>query len=131
MIDQLKNHVRSIFARYGNVKSAQELDDVHSQNLREKYNDYKQCGHSDQEAYHLTIDSIGDVTELVESINLQHNALEAAVQMNFSRQILNDSDFRSVSVDDGKFNSSVLKGSDFSHSNLTNSTFRKIGRAHV
>src|SRR5690625_7587359 len=118
MIDQLKNHVRSIFAPYGNVKSAQELEEELSQNLREKYNDYEQNGHSDQEAYNLTIDSIGYVTELVESINLQYNALEAAVQMNFSRQILNDSAFRSVTVDVGKFNSIVLKVSYFRQSTI-------------
>src|SRR5690625_4267432 len=124
MIEQLKAHVHSIFAPYQNVKSAQELEEELTQNLGEKFNDYKQKGYSDADAYRLTIDSIGEVSELVESINLQHSELEQAVQMNYSRQILRDSDFRSVTVHNGKFNYSDLKGSDFSHTDLTNSEFK-------
>src|SRR5690625_2716456 len=124
MIEQLKAHVHSIFAPYQNVKSAQELEEELTQNLKEKYNDYKHKGYSDAEAYRLTVDSIGEVSELVESINLQHSELEQAIQMNYSKQRLRDSDFRSVTVHNGKFNSSDMKGSDFSHSDLAKSEFK-------
>src|SRR5690625_1868108 len=152
MIEQLKAHVHSIFAPYQNVKSAQELEEELSQNLKDKFQDYKQNGYSDEEAYDLTIDSIGEVSELVGSINLHHDVLEQAVSMDYSRQRLHGLDFRSVAVHDGKFNASDLNGSDFSHSDLTDSTFKssnlencifedvnltrtlfknEIGRAHV
>src|SRR5690625_3343122 len=124
MIDQLKAHVHSIFAPYQNVKSAQELEEELTQNLKEKFQDYKQNGYSDERAYDLTIDSIGEVSELVGSINLHHDELEQAVRMDYSRQRLHGLDFRSVAVHDGKFNASDLNGSDFSHSDLTDSTFK-------
>ena len=110
MNEQLKAHVHTIFVPYQNVKTATELEEELLQNLLEKYNDHKQNGLNNQEAYRLTIDSIGEVSELVESINLQYTELEQAVQMDYSRQRLLDSDFRSVSVHDGKFDFSDLKG---------------------
>src|SRR5690625_6096668 len=106
MIEQLKTHVHGIFAPYQKVKSAKELEEELTQNLKERYNDYKQQGYIDAEAYRLTIDSIGEVSELIESINLHHSELEQAVQMNYSRQNLRESDFRSVTVNNGKFNRS-------------------------
>ncbi|GIN72963.1 hypothetical protein J14TS2_34380 [Bacillus sp. J14TS2] len=100
MIEQLKAHVHGIFAPYHNVKSAQELEEELTQNLKEKFQDYKQNGYSDEEAYNHTVASIGEVSELVDSINLQHDELEQAVRMDYSRQVLHGLDFRSVSVHD-------------------------------
>ncbi|MED3690781.1 permease prefix domain 1-containing protein [Peribacillus butanolivorans] len=108
MIEKLNAHVHSIFAPYQNAKTAKELEEELLQNLIEKYNDYKQKGSSEQEAYRLTVDSIGEVSELLEAFNLQYSELEQAINMDYSRQRLLDSDFRSVSVHDGKFNSCDL-----------------------
>ena len=88
--------------------------------------DYKNNGCSDEEAYRMTINSIGEVSELIDSINLHQSELEKAIQMDFSRSRIWNSDFRSVSVHDGKFNSSDLKGSDFTDSDLTSSEFKSI-----
>ena len=74
----------------------------------------------------MTINSIGEVSELIDSINLHQSELEKAIQMDFSRSRIWNSDFRSVSVHDGKFNSSDLKGSDFTDSDLTSSEFKSI-----
>src|SRR5690625_6930034 len=124
MINQIKTHVQSIFAPYQKVRTAQELEEEFIQNLKERYNDYIKQGYSEAEAYRMTIDSIGEISELIESINLQHSELEQAVQMNYSRQILRNSDFRSVTVNKGKFNSSYLSDLDFSHSYLTKCEFK-------
>lgn len=126
MIEKLNAHVHNIFAPYQNAKTAKELEEELLQNLIEKYNDYKQKGSSEQEAYRLTVDSIGEVSELLEAFNLQYSELEQAINMDYSRQRLLDSDFRSVSVHDGKFNSCDLTRSDFSHSDLTNSTLKAV-----
>lgn len=92
-----------------------------TQNLMEKYSGYRRQGLSDQDAYQLTVDSIGEVSELIESIQLQQSQLEEAVQMNYSKQNLKASDFCSVTVNNGKFNYSDLSGSD---SDLTKSEFK-------
>ncbi|WP_229683192.1 pentapeptide repeat-containing protein [Virgibacillus oceani] len=122
--EQLKAYVHTIFAPYQDIKSANEFEEELLQNLLEKYSEHKQNGYSDQDAYQMTIDSVGDVSELIDTLNLSYNELEEAIQMNFSKQRLTDSDFQSVSVHDGKFNYSNLKRSDFSNSDLKNSTFK-------
>ena len=116
MIEKLQAHVHGIFAPYKNAKTANELEEELLQNLLEKYNDHKKNGYHEQEAYKLTVDSIGEVSELMESLNLHYSELEQAINMDYSRHRLLDSDFRSVSVHDGKFNSCDLSRSDFSHS---------------
>lgn len=112
------------------AKTAKELEEELLQNLLEKYDDHRRNGSSEQEAFKLTVDSIGEVSELMESLNLQYNVLEQAISMDYSRHRLLDSDFRSVSVHDGKFNSCDLSRSDFSHSDLTNSTFKNGNLDH-
>src|SRR3954469_2424217 len=102
MQKQLNKYVPDIFAPYQEVKSAKELEEELLNNLNEKYMDYKNNGCSDEEAYRMTINSIGEVSELIDSINLHQSELEKAIQMDFSRSRIWNSDFRSVSVHDGK-----------------------------
>ncbi|WP_062104364.1 pentapeptide repeat-containing protein [Bacillus niameyensis] len=123
MMDQLMTRVQNIFAPYKNSSSAQELEEELLQNLTDKFRDFKQKGYSEEEAYQLTVDSIGDVDELIDSIRLDDNDHSGMKFADLSMKILRGSDFRSVSVHNGKFNHSDLRDSDFSHSDLSNSTF--------
>ena len=73
MKDQLKKYVQSIFAPYQTIEAARDLEEELLQNLTEKFTDYKHQGYSDKKAYKWTIDSIGDVAELMESIDPEYN----------------------------------------------------------
>lgn len=69
MIDQLEVYVHNIFTPYQHMKVARDLEEELLQNLVEKFNNYKQQGYSDEKAYKLTVDSIGDEDELIETID--------------------------------------------------------------
>ena len=88
MIEQISSYVHGIFAPYKGIESANELRDELIQNLSEKYNDYKQQGFTDEESYNCTIDSIGDVSELVESIDPYHNEHKERMYGSFSNGIM-------------------------------------------
>ncbi|MEH7170194.1 permease prefix domain 1-containing protein [Priestia megaterium] len=71
MNEKIKNHVHNILAPYQDVKNVQDLEEELSQNLQEKFTDYKKDGHNEEQAYYMTINSIGDITELIQSINVE------------------------------------------------------------
>lgn len=124
MNEKIKNHVHNILAPYQDVKNVQDLEEELSQNLQGKFTDYKKDGHNEEQAYYMTINSIGDIAELIQSMNVETKELKQTVPMDFSKTELTKSDFRSVSVYKGKFNASNLNESDFSYADLTDSMFK-------
>jgi BTB/POZ domain-containing protein KCTD9 len=76
--------------------------------LQEKLIDLKNQGYDDEAAYSMTISSIGDVSEIIDSITTKTRELQQKVQMDFSMIMLENSDFKNVKVHDGKFNYSAL-----------------------
>lgn len=88
MIEQIKAYVHGIFAPYQGMKSANELEKELIQSLSEKFNDYKQDGYSEKESYKWTIESIGDVSELVDSIDPNHNEHKEKMYGSFSNGIM-------------------------------------------
>src|SRR5690606_31965875 len=93
-------------------------------NLQDKYADLLKAGHTEEKAYEITIDSIGEISELIESMNEKARELQQLIQMDFSKSNLKKSDFTSITMHDGKFDYSNLQGSDFSFSDLTNCSFK-------
>lgn len=69
MIQKIQKHVDTIFAPYDNEYDTTDIRKELTQNLREKYIDYKERGYSEQEAYDVTIHSIGNVEEIIVSID--------------------------------------------------------------
>ncbi|MHC1781150.1 MAG: pentapeptide repeat-containing protein [Anaerolineaceae bacterium] len=124
MKEKIQKYLDGIFAPYEGMKTVGELKEELSNNLSEKWNDLKTQGHDDETAYRMTIDSIGDVSEILETISTKTHELKQAANMDLSKINLQNSDFRGVQVHDGKFNYSDLKGSDFSGADLTNSSFK-------
>lgn len=124
MNERLRRYLDSVFSPYEDLKQIQELKEELLYDLQEKLSDLKKEGYDDEAAYLLTIESIGEISELIESINSQTVQLQQKVGMDFSKSNLENSDFKSTSVHDGQFNYSNLKGSDFSYSDLTNSSFK-------
>ncbi len=124
MNEQLSRYLDGLFAPYEDTSPVKDLKEELLQNLQEKYQDLKSQGYDDEMAYHTTIGSIGDVSEIMESIAAKTKELLQLPRKNFSSANLRNSDLAGVAVHDGKFNSTDLNGSDFSGSDLTDSTFK-------
>lgn len=124
MNEKLKQYLDSVFSPYEDIKQVKELKEELLHDLQEKLMDLQREGYDEEAAYHMTIDSIGEISELIDSINAKTSQLQQIVGMDFSKSDLQNSDFKAIAVHDGKFNYSNLKGSDFSHSDLTNSSFK-------
>jgi uncharacterized protein YjbI with pentapeptide repeats len=124
MNEKLIKYLDGVFSPYEDLHAVKELKEELFNDLQEKLSDLKNQGYDDEAAYRLTISSIGDVSEIIESITSKTRELQQKVGMDFSKINLQNSDFKKVKVHDGKFNYSALKGSDFSGSHLTNSSFK-------
>lgn len=124
MSDKLRKYLDGVFSPYEDLKAVQELKEELFSDLKEKVDDLKNEGYDDDTAYNMAISSIGEVSEIIESITAKTRELQQIVGMDFSKSNLENSDFKGVKVHDGKFNYSNLQGSDFSNSDLSNSSFK-------
>lgn len=124
MNEKLSNYVDGVFSPYEDLHTVGELKEELLNDLQEKLRDLKNQGYDDETAYRLTIDSIGDIEEVIESIAAKTRELRQMAKRDLSMSNLQDSDLKGIIVPDGKFNYSALKGSDFSGSDLTNSSFK-------
>lgn len=124
MDQKLRKHLDDIFSPYQGLKAIEELKEELYYDLREKLNELKNNGYDEDAAYRMAIDSIGEISEIVETINTKTRELQQMVGMDLSKSDLKNSDLKGVKVIEGKFNYSDLKGSDFSYSDLTNSSFK-------
>lgn len=124
MNEKLKRYLDSVFAQYEDLKQIREVKDELYLDLQEKLNDLKAEGYDEEAAFQRTIDSIGDISELVETIQAKTRELQQRVGMDFSKSNLQDLELRSVTLQKGKFNYSNLQSSDYSDSDLTDSTFK-------
>ena len=123
MNDRLMKYLDGLFASHEDLKTARDLKEELFNNLQEKMNDLKAQGHDDETAYRMTIDSIGDISELIGNISTKTRELLEIVQKDFSMLELKNSDLKEVKVHAGKFDYSNLNGTDFSGADLTNSSF--------
>lgn len=124
MGDKLKTYLDHIFSPYEDIKAIKEIKLELYHNLQEKMDDLKREGMAEEIAYQKTIDSIGDISEIVEAIHDKTRELQHRAGMDLSKSNMPNSDFASVAVHDGKFNYSNLQGSDFTGSDLSNSSFK-------
>ena len=126
MNEKLIKYVDGVFSPHEDLHMVKELKEELLYDLQEKLSDFKNQGYDDETAYRMTIDSVGDIKEIIESISTKTRELKQMGRKDFSTTNLQDSDLKGVIVHDGKFNYSALKGSDFSGSGLTNSSFKCI-----
>lgn len=68
MYDKLRAYVEDLFSYAPKTKKANELREEFLANLSEKYRDLVAAGKSEDEAYHLVISGIGDIDELIKSL---------------------------------------------------------------
>jgi len=124
MNNKLMTHLDKIFGPYAGLNSVKELKEELYSDLLEKMNDLISRGNDEDSALEKTINSIGDVSELIGEICDNTRALQMQVGMDFSMSPLKNSDMSNTKVIDGKFNYSELVGSNFSNSVLKGSKFK-------
>src|SRR5437588_10566239 len=123
MNEKLNEYVNGVFAPYEGVKSATELQADLLSDLQERFRELKAEGKDDETAFHMTIESIGDIEQTVQEVANLSRSLERQVLINFYGSNLPKSDFAGVIAHQGKFKGSALRGSDFSGADLTGSSF--------
>lgn len=131
MNEKLMKYLEGVFSPYEDLHGVEELKEELFNDLHEKLMDLKNQGYDDESAYRMTIESIGDISEIIESITEKTRELKQTMLTDFSKTNLENSDFKGVKVHDGKFNYSALKGSDFSNSDLRNSSFKASDLSQV
>jgi BTB/POZ domain-containing protein KCTD9 len=124
MNEKLSRYLDELFAPYEDSSAIKDLKQELLHDLEEKFLELKSQGHDDDTAYQMTIDSIGDISEIMESISAKTKQLLQLVRRNFSASDLRNADLTGVAVHDGKFDACDLRGTDFSGSDLTNSSFK-------
>lgn len=124
MNEKIINHVNSIFAPYEKTKNVSELKLELIANLQERYFDLEQEGMDEDAAFRKTIESIGDIKEILEDFQEGMESISKEVLVNLSASNLIESDFKNESIKGGKFRASALKGSDFSNTNMTDCVFQ-------
>ena len=124
MNENLTRYLDGLFAPYEDTHAVKDLKEELRHDLEEKFRDLKNQGYDDETAYRMTIGSIGDISEIMESISAKTKELLQLVRRDISATNLRDSDLTGIAVHDGKFDSSDLRGTDFSGSDLTNSSFK-------
>ncbi len=124
MNKKLEEYIDKQFELYNDLKIVRELKEELLNDLQEKYDDLKNAGHDDETAYQMTIQSLGDISEILDSINVKTRELQQRVGVDFSKSNLKVSDFAGVQLKKGKFDFSNLKHSDFSNADLIDSSFK-------
>lgn len=94
MIDKIRAYIEHAFAQAPSTQKVQELKEELISNLEEKYNEQVAMGKSPETAYNFVIGSIGDLSELVDSVRPQQPALPLPTHQERVRRAL----FLSVAV---------------------------------
>lgn len=126
MNNRIEQYLNGIFSQYEDIKTVRELKDEISINLQDRFNDLVNEGHDEETAFKMTIDSIGDISEIVDSIAKKTKSLQQLVHRDYSSLDMSNSDLRGVVAQNSKFDNSSLKGADFSGSDVTNGSFKSM-----
>lgn len=140
MNDKLSQFLDEAFKPYGDFPARNDIKQELLANLAEKFNDLKTEGKSDEEAYNLTVESFGDVSEIME--NIEHDADDKAKRQfgetlvedsknifktgdnRFIASDLHDSDLAGTSLVSGNFSMSDLHGTNFDEVDAHDARFK-------
>ena len=141
MDKKLQNYLDEAFAPYGDFPAQTEVKQELFSNLQEKYKDLKSQGKSDDEAYEATVESVGDISEIMEHVphdgSKEHHRpsesasftsnrkfhSESVAQADLAGTSLQFADFRSSDLKDSSFDGSDLSGASFKSTSLKNASF--------
>ncbi len=138
MNPKLKKFLDEIFKPYEDSKTIRELKEELLSNMLEKYDDLLKEGLDDNSAFQKTVNSLGDISEIIESISDKTKELHRKVNeptilkgWDLSKSNMVNSKLNSVDLKSGIFNYSDFKNSDFSNSDLSGSTFKSSDLKNV
>ncbi|HEY8998790.1 MAG TPA: pentapeptide repeat-containing protein [Candidatus Saccharimonadales bacterium] len=148
MESKLQKFLNDAFAPYGDFPARNDVVQELHANLVEKFNDLKREGKSDEEAYQLTIDSFGDVTEIMEHVPHAETTAEGTKEptangptpkasalmqadltdsdlahKDFSKSALMESSFDRSDMHGATFKSAALKAASFAEANVRDAVF--------
>ncbi len=133
MNDALQQFLDDAFKPYGDFPARKDVQQELLTNLSEKYQDLKAEGKTDDEAYKLTIESFGDVTEIMEQVGHDEQPASKEEKQSMRQTIVNgvkgivnaasNSRFRATSLIDADLAGAKLSGFDFSMSALMGANF--------
>ena len=123
MKDKLVKHIETLFQPYEKTEELIEFKSEILLNLMDRYNDYLEEGLSQEDAFDRTIQSIGDMEQLISENQGDVEAASRTLLINFSASNLKEGDFRNESIVGGAFNASNLKGANFSNTKIEDSNF--------
>ena len=92
MNEKLTVYVDDLFSQYEDEAAVRDLKEELNNNLQERWNDLKAQGYDDETATRMTIDSIGDISEAVQSVSGKTKALPQMVARDLSLNNLKDAD---------------------------------------
>src|SRR4030095_12170317 len=124
MTDRIKQYLDEIFRPYENSPVTKELKEEILNDMIQKYEDMVKDGMDNETAYQKTINSLGNITEVIESIADKTSELKQKINLNFSMSNLAGSKLDSINLKSGKFDYSNLQNSDFHDSNLSGGSFK-------
>jgi hypothetical protein len=80
MNEKLRAYIESLFSDAPKTKKTVELKEEILQNLIDKYNDLIAEGKNEDAAYNIAVASIGDISGLIEELNVPNNPEETEAQ---------------------------------------------------
>lgn len=120
----LKEYVDGLFARHGDIKDSSELKADLLADLEERFSELKAAGKDDESAFLLTVQSIGDMEEIADTVANSSKNPKQQIVINFSGTNLSGNRFHHISLKDQTFHGSAMKGVDFTGSDLTGSKLK-------
>jgi len=139
MEKKLEQFLDEVFAPYGDFPSRADITQELLVNLQERYEDLRKQGRSEDEAYRATIDSFGDVAEIMDQVPhgerktaepgfrktpKKASRLAKAHRIGFSNADLKEADLRDSNLTGTDFCGSELSNASFDRSDLDGSKFR-------
>ncbi|HSX07139.1 MAG TPA: pentapeptide repeat-containing protein [Candidatus Saccharimonadia bacterium] len=123
MQEKLSQFLDQAFAPYGDFPARSEVTKELLANLNEKYQDLKEQGMSDDEAYQATVDSFGDVKEIMDELSRSEKEATPEPEPSLRETLKNTFRQAKATMGISKFGATVLKQADLSDSDLSGQDF--------
>ncbi len=121
MEKKLQQHLDKAFAPYGEFPARADVMQELLSNLTEKYHDLKSQGKSQEEAYQATIDSIGEVSEIMDQV--PHEMAKSKAESNLKTALSDIGDLVGINTGNNKFKHITLAKADLSETDLSGEIF--------
>jgi uncharacterized protein YjbI with pentapeptide repeats len=123
MEKKLQKFLDESFAPYGEFPARSDVIQELLANLLEKFNDVKKEGKSDDEAYQATVDSFGDVSEIMEHVphSEAKHTVESKADSNLYKTIVDG--IKEVAGDKPTLKASALMQADLTDTDLAGRDF--------